>query len=793
MRASSLTISASGGEIVKIFPPQCDYVICADDVSVELEYTAVLGIQVYCHSEPIPCVKDILLRSGRIKPAREDSQDRFHASEDSDLIRSQCMTGGLQIQHVAGVMSWKARLEDFSWDMKTDVERNARSCGLRVSWVPPAFSLLIRGVIDEAPLGMRSTSLDESTRGVCGETRDAFNKLLHFYLGTFLAAVEPIENVDDCAHVCLREACDSSLWTVRSLAEVWLLSTAQSPISRLLRSPEPRDFIHFGEVLGLAYRGPSLHTSGLDGIGTFQSTPTCLPQMPWGKTVLERPTEWAYAETENSGDMIEASVSNLFANIAAIFLEGSFLQIPEKICDVVSMMTYWASARKLLMDILRRRDDAENQRVNLETQASTLRGVVLYQDSFGVACVEHFRTSAASALRRRREFASTTYIFAQAAARRTYDDYVTIGRLSNSEYCGCLPGRVEDSTASAPSPEVLAKVQPHGVPPSVWVSSAVFRRSTVGDNRQPDYHVTSFYGIHRQIQRQQPTFASLLAAVRLIETQGQSVSLEALGRYFPSVPDPLLRQLWEMDVEARTACKQNEAFLNELHEDTCERRPVPARRRQRGKVPRSLTEQSLLLREENRRFELDELSRLHPCFDRSRSRVSEPLSRQPLGPKARFGLEIGARRGLLCLQNDYCDLLVRKDKDLRKSSVNADGSPGVSMDVDLELRNEVLPLSPWLLEKMKGLSHSEQNGDAVTEASRVPTIMACLNDPNYQHELLERIRAASALLERVVELTQNSDDLASVHDAQEGLQASSSRHEICIGVAHMYLTSLVDT
>ena len=119
-------------------------------------------------------------------------------------------------------------------------------------------------------------------------------------------------------YVCLRETCGTSLWTIRSLAEVWLLSKAQSPMSRLLRPPEPRDFVYLGELLGMAYRGPSLQTSGLDGIGTFQSTPTCLPQMPWGKTVLERPTEWAYAERESSGDVIEASVSSLFVNIVII-------------------------------------------------------------------------------------------------------------------------------------------------------------------------------------------------------------------------------------------------------------------------------------------------------------------------------------------------------------------------------------------------------------------------------------------------------------------------------------------
>ena len=108
-------------------------------------------------------------------------------------------------------------------------------------------------------------------------------------------------------------------------------------ISRVLRAPDPRDFISFGIVFGMAYRGPSLQTSGLDGIGTFQSTPTCLPQMPWGKTVLDRPTEWAYAETECSGDVIEASVANLFVNVALILSAGNYLRLPYKLPLVLKL------------------------------------------------------------------------------------------------------------------------------------------------------------------------------------------------------------------------------------------------------------------------------------------------------------------------------------------------------------------------------------------------------------------------------------------------------------------------
>ena len=94
---------------------------------------------------------------------------------------------------------------------------------------------------------------------------------------------------------------------------------------------------------------------------------------------------------------------------------------------------------------------------------------------------------------------------------------------------------------------------------------------------------------------------------------------------------------------------------------------------------------------------------------------------------------------------------------------------------------------------MNGLSQPERNGSGDTEESRPPSIMACLNDPKYQHDLLERIRAASAALEHVVELERNCVDLDTVNDAQEELRATSSRHEICIGFAHMYLTSLEDT
>ena len=782
-RAFLLRVSASGAHLEKICPHRCPAFELRDGVRIRFNASAS-GLTVShkiaerefsrCLSDRVPIVS---------------------VSGDHDLIATRCVWEGFEFEHVAGSLSmgFNLSISTLFDDMQKQVERDARSFGVSVAWVPPALSTLIQDVLKEKPSCIRAIDMNESNGRAVGDRRDAFHKLLLSYLGKFVAEDKTPSNVRDCMFVCLRETCGTSLWTIRSLAEVWLLSKAQSPMSRLLRPPEPRDFAYFGELLGMAYRGPSLQTSGLDGIGTFQSTPTCLPQMPWEKTVLERPTEWAYAEREGSGDVIEASVSNLFVNIVIILFDNDFLNISENICDLVSMLTYWVSAQTLLMNILRQREDGVHLRRDLDKDASTLRGVVLYQDSFGLACLEHFRTSDTSALRRRREFAVTNCMFAQAASRRIYDDYVTIGRLSGGEYCGCLPGRVDDSAAITLSQEVLAKVQPDGYPPTVWLSSAVFRKSKAGDDRESDYHVTSFYGLHRQIQRQQPTFASLLAAIRSIEKQGQSVSLESLGPYFPSVPAPLLQQLWEMDVEAQTACKQNETFLNELYGDTCERRPVRVRRRVRGKNPRSLTEQSLLLREENRRFEVDELNRLYPCFDRSKSRVLEPLSRQPLGPKARFGLEVGGRRGMSCLHNDYCDLLIRKDKDLRKLGANDQSSPGMSMDVDLERRNEALPLSPWLLEKMKGLSQSARNGSGVTEESRPPSIMACLNDPKYQHDLLERIRSASAALEHVVELERNCDDLETVNDAQEELTATSSRHEICIGFAHMYLTSLEDT
>ena len=100
-----------------------------------------------------------------------------------------------------------------------------------------------------------------------------------------------------------------------------------------------------------------------------------------------------------------------------------------------------------------------------------------------------------------------------------------------------------------------------------------------------------------------------------------------------------------MDAEGRATCKQNEDFLDAIFGDVYEHRPAALRRRQRVKAAPTLTEQSLRLREASLRFDYDELSRLYPCFDRTKGRVTDPLSRQPLGPKSRFGLQVGARRG----------------------------------------------------------------------------------------------------------------------------------------------------
>ena len=96
------------------------------------------------------------------------------------------------------------------------------------------------------------------------------------------------------------------------------------------------------------------------------------------------------------------------------------------------------------MNVLRHRDNDIIQRVDLDRVATTLRGVILFQDSFGVACLQHFRTSEVSALARRREFAASLNMFDRPAARRIYDDYVAIGRLAGSVHCGSLHGRLEE-------------------------------------------------------------------------------------------------------------------------------------------------------------------------------------------------------------------------------------------------------------------------------------------------------------------------------------------------------------
>ena len=315
--AAFLTIAVSGGRVEKIFKRKSAYTATVDDGMLQISYTVASGIKAKSGSDVVDVTMDTVLGPERFSSALSVSSGSFRSHEDFDLSQQRCTSNGIVVVTSVGLLGSDGEMTKSVWDMENDVSCNARSCGVTVAWVPAALSAMVQGVLSGRPLCIWSVNLDGNAERSAGETQEAFHKILVSYIAGHIASDSECSSIRCCMYACLRETSSSSPWTIRSREEMRILTSSQTPLSRLLWSPEPRDFLLFAEILGLAYRGPGLQTNALDGNRVFQNTPTCLPQMPWGSPVLERPTEWPYACTDSSGDVIEAQYQ--------VFLQASSL------------------------------------------------------------------------------------------------------------------------------------------------------------------------------------------------------------------------------------------------------------------------------------------------------------------------------------------------------------------------------------------------------------------------------------------------------------------------------------
>jgi hypothetical protein len=133
-----------------------------------------------------------------------------------------------------------------------------------------------------------------------------------------------------------------------------------------------------------------------------------------------------------------------------------------------------------------------------------------------------------------------------------------------------------------------------------------------------------------------------------------------------------------------------------LHDDVDGSRATPAKPRLA-----SLTEKAQQLAAENLHAELNDLTHLVSKLDRSRKRRAQPLSAQALSASTVRGLYVASKRGLLYLVRDYQEQMRRRAKEFKREQALATGKMlKTGADPDLDVRHEVLPLSPLLVDPL---------------------------------------------------------------------------------------------
>ncbi len=440
----------------------------------------------------------------------------------------------------------------------------------------------------------------------------------------------------------------------------------------------------FGAVLRMQYAGPFLNCTG--AASSFQSSPQSVPYHPSHLPVRRRPTYWRYVSLQNHVDMIVASKEQLFLALLDMSLEvGDVRQ------DVVAEPLLLPELRSL-KTIARCQQRWFNTPLSdfhrfLENPCLLLSpNVEALSDEYGMLSRTYFSCKDWKMWQKRPE---------QAARPVLLHDYESLGMTAGMKYVG----RIEDD----------GTVHDKEIPRAIFHSQAFFEAVASGEPRQLQ---TSYYNLHMQVMRAQPTLGKLQKAVRMCQRDGAEVpSMQEVFKLFPATSHGFFKEVWSDVVEQLSTTQWALARMRSLPPILlpADVRQIPTARSASGKVPETMTDKSQTLAAENLQMGLHDLMSLNPRLIRENRRPRDPLRTQRLAPNSLEGLCIAGRRGLTVLVHDYLNVLMKHFRYNKRPETTVAGSAphlashagsGAMENTDLEQRHESLPLSSVLLHEL---------------------------------------------------------------------------------------------
>ena len=207
---------------------------------------------------------------------------------------------------------------------------------------------------------------------------------------------------------------------------------------------------------------------------------------------------------------------------------------------------------------------------------------------------------------------------------------------------------------------------PNAIPPTMFHSTAVFSPA-VGSAARPrdEPLVTSYYTLHFQAQRQQPTYPRVRYVMQMLRQRDneRAPSAAQVCEELPATSAHLVTAMFE-SVQEADACTEWTAEAVRLDLNASYHRaslPTPSARLS-ARTDLDLTLRAHQLAAESLHCDLDDLTHAVSLLDRTRKRSSQALASQLASPAFVKGLDLAFRRGPACLVQEYVEELLRHTK-----------------------------------------------------------------------------------------------------------------------------------